>query len=110
MEHTGHLWPMQEALRLKGEILLAGKANAEAAAERFIRSRELASSQGALAWELLAATSLARLPRDQGRAADARDVLRPVHSQFAEGFDTADLRSAKALLDTSGKARIPGRR
>jgi predicted ATPase len=50
-------------------------------------------------WELRAATSLARLWRDQGRRAEARDLLAPVYGWFTEGFDTADLKSAKALLD-----------
>ena len=50
-------------------------------------------------WELRAATSLARLWRDQGRRAEARDLLAPVYGWFTEGFDTADLKDAKGLLD-----------
>jgi predicted ATPase len=50
-------------------------------------------------WELRAATSLARLCRDQGRHADARDILAPIYDWFNEGFDTADLKAAKVLLD-----------
>jgi predicted ATPase len=53
-----------------------------------------------LSWELRAATRLARLQRDQSRSADATAVLQPVHDRFTEGFDTADLKAAKALLDT----------
>jgi predicted ATPase len=52
--------------------------------------------------ELRAATSLARLWRDQGRRAQARELLAPVYGWFTEGFDTADLKDAKALLDELG--------
>jgi predicted ATPase len=56
-----------------------------------------------LSWELRAATSLARLLRDQGRFADAMALLQPVYDRFTEGFDTADLMTAKALLDALPK-------
>ena len=56
-------------------------------------------ARGAHLWELRAATSLARLWRDQGRRAEAHDLLAPVYGWFTEGFDTADLKDAKALLD-----------
>ena len=56
-------------------------------------------AQEARLWELRAATSLARLWRDQGRAAEAHDLLAPVYGWFTEGFDTPDLRDAKVLLD-----------
>ena len=56
-------------------------------------------SKEAKRWELLAATSFARLRRDQGRHAEARDLLAPVYGWFTEGFDTPDLKEAKALLD-----------
>ena len=59
----------------------------------------LAREMSAKAWELRAATSLARLWRDQGRRAEARDLLAPVYDWFTEGLDTADLKEAKALLD-----------
>jgi predicted ATPase len=103
IERTKQLWLTPEALRIKGEILLLSKANADAtAADCFVRSGEFAYGQGALAWELRATTSLARLLRNEGRAADARKALQPVYSRFTEGFDTADLKSAKALLDALG--------
>jgi predicted ATPase len=103
IERTKQLWLMPEALRIKGEILLVGQANAEArAADCFARAKELASGQGALAWELRAATNLARLLHDQGRSEEARDTLQPVYRRFTEGFATADLRLAKALLDAIG--------
>jgi len=65
-------------------------------------SLDLAHRQGALSWELRAATSLARLLRDQGRSAKALALLHPVYDRFTEGFDTADLKAAEALLDALG--------
>ena len=59
----------------------------------------IAAEQEAKLWELRATASLARLRRDQGRHAEARDLLAPVYGWFTEGFDTADLEEAKALLD-----------
>jgi predicted ATPase len=56
-----------------------------------------------LSWELRAAASLARLLRDQDRSAEALTILQPVYERFTEGFDTADLKSAKALLDALGQ-------
>ena len=95
-------WLTPELLRLKGEILLlqSTPAVAETAADFFWQALDWAHRQGALSWELRAATSLARLWRDQGRSADATGVLQPVYDRFTEGLETADLRSARALLDT----------
>jgi predicted ATPase len=59
----------------------------------------IAAEQSAKLWELRAAMSLARLRRDQGRRAEARDLLAPVYGWFTEGFDTQDLQEAKALLN-----------
>jgi len=58
----------------------------------------VAQRQEAKSWELRAAISLARLLRDRGRAAEARDILAPVYAWFTEGFDTPDLQEARALL------------
>jgi hypothetical protein len=69
--------------------------NAEAV---FLQSLDIAREQIVLAWELRAATSLARLLRDQGRSADAMSHLQPVYDRFTEGYDTADLKAAKTLL------------
>jgi TOMM system kinase/cyclase fusion protein len=87
--------------RLRGEILLQqdARANAEEAEACFRRALEIARGQEAKSYELRAATSLARLLRDQGRRDEARDLLQPVYDWFTEGFDTADLKDAKALLD-----------
>jgi len=94
-------WYLAELLRIKGELILQGDGS-EAAAEaerEFLSALDLAHRQGALSWELRAATSLARLLRDQGRSADATALLQPVYGRFTEGFATADLTAAKALLD-----------
>ncbi len=68
----------------------------------FAQAVSEARRQGSHGYELRAATSLARLWQDQGRRAEARDLLAPVYGWFTEGFDTADLRAAKALLDELG--------
>ena len=73
--------------------------NGEQAERSFLRAIEVARRQRAKTAELRAATSLARLWRDQGKRAEARDLLAPVYGWFTEGFDTADLKDAKALLD-----------
>jgi predicted ATPase len=93
-------WYVAELLRIKGELtILEGPPDAAAAAERhFLEALDCARSQGALSWELRAAANLARLWRDQHRAAKARELLGSVYGRFTEGFDTADLREAKSLL------------
>jgi predicted ATPase len=100
-ERTEEHWVMSELLRVRGELLRLQDAPAAAAAaeEHFWRALDWARRQGALSWELRAATSLARLLRDQDRPADAMALLQPVYDRFAEGFDTGDLKAAKALID-----------
>jgi predicted ATPase len=100
-ERTEERWAFAELLRVKGELLLLqGAPGATAAAEdHFQQALDWARRQGALSWELRAATSLARLLRDQSHAADALALLQPVYDRFSEGFDTADLKAAKALID-----------
>ena len=89
-----------ELQRLRGELLLARDATDPIAAEScFRRAIEIAQSQCAKSLELRAATSLARLWRDQGRRAEAYAIFAPVYGWFTEGFETADLKDAKALLD-----------
>ena len=99
---TGERFYEPEIHRLKGELLLlddgAGGATSDAHA-CFLRALEIARSQDAKAWELRAATSLAKLLHRQDRHADAHKVLSPVYDWFTEGFDTADLREARAVLD-----------
>jgi predicted ATPase len=101
-EHTEEYWIMAELLRRKGDLLLLqGAAGAAGAVEDHFRNAlDWARRQGTLSWELRAATSLARLLRDQCRSTDARAVLQPVYDRFTEGFPTADLKTAKALLDS----------
>jgi predicted ATPase len=100
-EETQEQRLVAELLRVRGELLLLqGRAGAAATGEdHFRQALDWASRQGALAWELRAATSLARLLREQGRSADGVMLLQPVYGRFTEGFDTADLKTAKALLD-----------
>ncbi|HUO97623.1 MAG TPA: hypothetical protein VMU01_03100, partial [Rhizomicrobium sp.] len=98
-ERANALWWMPEALRIKGEALLSCNGDTNAAEDHFRRSLDLAHRQGALSWELRAGTSLARLLRDQGHPADAEALLQPIYDRFTEGFDTADLKAAEALLD-----------
>jgi predicted ATPase len=94
------LWFLPEALRIKGELSLLKDASKFAAVgeDHFGQALDRARSQSALSWELRAATSLARLWRDQNRTRDALNLLAPVHNRFSEGFDTADLKAAKALI------------
>jgi predicted ATPase len=100
-ERTEELWTMAELMRVRGELLLLqGAPEALAAAEdHFRRALDWARRQGALSWELRAATSLARLLRDQDRVGEARELLAPIYQRFTEGFETADLQTAKRLLD-----------
>jgi len=84
--------------RLDGDLLLATGGSADEAAAHYHRALAIAREQGSRAFELRAATSLARLWRDQGKRAEARDLLAPVYGWFTEGFDTCDLMEAKALL------------
>jgi len=84
--------------RVRGE-LLAASGNRAAAEEAFCRAVDVARRQSAKLWEMRAATSLARLRCDQGRRTEARDLLAPMYGWFTEGFDTPDLKEAKALLE-----------
>jgi predicted ATPase len=97
-EMTQARWMHAEALRMQGDLLiLTGEL---AAAETSFRDAiALARQQNAKLFELRASTSLARLSRDQGRRAEARDLLAPVYARFTEGFDAPDLVEAKALLE-----------
>jgi len=100
-EHRSEHWCTPELLRIEAEVLAAGGKPREAEAV-FRQSLALAQEQGALSWSLRTATSLARLLNDQGHASDAIACLDPVYRRFTEGFDTADLISARRLLDELG--------
>ena len=89
-----------EVHRVAGEIaLLLPERNVAKAEAYFERALALARKQQAKSWELRAAMSMARLWRDQGRQDEARDLLARVYGWFTEGFETLDLKEAKALLD-----------
>ena len=99
-ERNEERWCVAELLRIKGELILRESAPqaATAAEEHFLQSLDWARRQGALSWELRTSTSLARLQHDQGRTAEARSLLQSVYDRFSEGFETADLKAAKAYL------------
>jgi predicted ATPase len=103
VERTGERWFEAELHRHKGQLLLR-QGHAEAAEELYRKALSIAREQDAKLWELRAAMSLARLYHDQGRRAEARDLLAPVYGWFTEGFDTPDLKEAKALLDELASA------
>ena len=91
---------MAELYRLQGELLLTLASEHHAEAETcFQQALEVARRQQAKSWELRAAVSLSRLWQHQGKQAEARELLAPIYGWFTEGFDTADLQEAKALLD-----------
>lgn len=96
-------WCAPEALRLQGERALREAPAADAARGEALLMRSLALSreQGAASWELRSATSLARHWQAHDRAPEARALLEPVHARFTEGFETADWRAARLLLETA---------
>jgi predicted ATPase len=99
-EESGERWFSAETRRIAGEIaLISPERDAAKAQAYFERALEIARAQQAKSWELRATMSLARLWRDQGKRAEAHDLLAPVYGWFTEGFDTLDLKEAKALLD-----------
>ena len=99
METAKERWYEAEINRISGEIaLLLPEPDVAKAQVRFERALEIARKQQAKSWELRAAMSMARIWRDQGRRAQARDLLAPVHGSFTQGFDTLDLKQAEAFL------------
>jgi class 3 adenylate cyclase/predicted ATPase len=100
IETTKERWYQAEVNRIAGEIaMLSGEPDAPKAEAYFEHSLAVARQQQAKSWELRAATSLARLWRSQGKPQQARELLAPVYGWFTEGFDTRDLKEAKALLE-----------
>jgi predicted ATPase len=97
VERTGERWFAAELDRQRGRLLLR-QGHPEAAEELYCKALGIARVQEARLWELRAAASLARLWRDQGRRAAARDLLTPVYGGFTEGFATSDLKDARELL------------
>ena len=103
VETAKERWCEAEVNRIAGEIaLLSPEPDVAKAEAHFERALAVAREQQAKSWELRAAMSMARLWRDQGNRDEARDLLAPVYGWFTEGFDTLDLKEAKALLDALG--------
>jgi predicted ATPase len=101
-DRTGEGWCVAELFRIKGELLLhvaTGQSISEAEA-CFREALTMAHQQGALFWELRAAMGLARLKVQQDQPRGAQRLLAAVYDRFTEGFETADLRSARMLLET----------
>jgi DNA-binding NtrC family response regulator/predicted ATPase len=100
---TGEGYYEAEIHRLAGDLRLqqGGPAAASEAEVSYRRAIEVARRQGARGWELRAATSLARMWRSHGKAAEGREILRPVYAAFTEGLETRDLRAARELLDAT---------
>ena len=100
VDHTGERVYEAELYRLQGELLLAqGPAHQPEGEAAFQHALTVARQQEAKSWELRAATSLARLWQQQGKKVEAHGLLAPVYCWFTEGFDTADLKDAKTLLE-----------
>jgi predicted ATPase len=103
VDTTGESWYEPELYRLKGASLLQQSSDNQTEAETcFQQAIAIAQTQQAKSFELRAATSLARLWQQQGKRDEARQVLGDVYGWFTEGFDTADLKDAKAFLDAIG--------
>jgi predicted ATPase len=100
VDKTGERWCEPELYRLKGALLLQQSSDNQAEAETcFHHALDIARNQQAKSFELRTATSLARLWQQQGKRQEAHDLLAPIYNWFTEGFDTADLKDAKALLE-----------
>ena len=95
---TKERWFEAEVCRTAGEITLKSPEPDEAKAQAYFKSSACSRAQQAKSWELRAAMSLARLWRDHGKVQQARELLAPVYGWFTEGFDTRDLKEARALL------------
>jgi predicted ATPase len=99
MQQSGERWWEAELHRLRGELLLRSADHEAEAQACFHQALAVACQQQAKSWELRAALSLSRLWQRQGKRQEARDLLAPIYHWFTEGFDTADLQEAKALLE-----------
>jgi predicted ATPase len=98
-EQTGEWYYKADLHRLTGKLLLHAVRDASQAEAYFQHALPLARYRQAKSLELRAAMSLARLWQQQGKRSEARDLLGPIYGWFSEGFDTADLQEAKALLE-----------
>ena len=111
-DETGERWAVAEVLRIKAGLLRAtGRATADEIENLLVTSLEIARRQQALSWQLRAACDLARLWQGQGRTEEALTLLQSIYDQFTEGFGTADLIHAEALLESllaSGRHSVAG--
>ncbi len=96
---TGHRWFVSETLRIKGQLFALRDPDDPAVEDCFHEGAEVAGEQNALFWEFRLALNLARLHMTKGRRDEARRLLVPVYDRFTEGFDAADLKTAKKLID-----------
>jgi predicted ATPase len=109
VEGAKEKWCEAEVHRFAGEVALKSPAPDKEKAERYFdRALSVARHQQTKSWELRAAMSMARLWRSQGKPQQARELLAPVYDWFTEGFDTLDLRQAKALLEELASWRHAG--
>ena len=97
----GERWYLPELFRIKGELLIkeASAQPVSSAKNCFVDAIDLAREQGALFWELRASLGLAQLLCNKGHPAEGLELLQPVYRRFTEGFETADLKAAKAFLE-----------
>jgi class 3 adenylate cyclase/predicted ATPase len=102
-ERQQEAWIEPELFRIKGSLVLGSDGDPVQAATRFERSIALSRERGTKSWELRAARDLARLWAERGERRKAHDLLAPIYGWFTEGFDTADLKDAKVLLDELGR-------
>jgi predicted ATPase len=101
---SGERWAMAEVLRVKAHLLKEAGAETKEIEMILLSSLEIARAQQARCWELRAACDLARLWQAQGRGREGLKVVQAIYEQFTEGFDTADLREAKALMQDLGRS------
>jgi len=107
-DKTGEYVYKAELYRLQGELLLQQATGSGDEAEAcFHQALDIARRQQAKSWELRTAMSLARLWQRQGKHAEARTLLAPIYGWFTEGFDTADLQEARALLEELSRSKAP---
>jgi predicted ATPase len=97
----GQRWHLPELLRIKSEVLprQAAAWHSQVADDCFGQAAEIAREQGALFWELRIALSLARLRMSQCLDDETKQILMPVYERFTDGYETIDLRTARAMLD-----------
>ena len=103
LQRTGERWWEAEIHRLQGVLLVARNGDCAEAESRFEEAIKVAREQQAISLELRATMSLGRLWQQKGKRGEAHDLLAPVYNRFTEGFDTSDLKDAKALLDSLGQ-------